>query len=532
MGKHDSCALMLMQKGANINVVITTSLNEKKSNEDKMNVFKYWPRHYEDKSKGKTYTLFQGLVQNDWLGLTFVAMEQMEKFGMSYAKAIEVAFHLQKLQFAKRLIEKQVSEEKLSRKVTSNRNLINSLAFECKYSTEKLLLHDVVDLLVNAGLRIDDPDDFGCTSLHYACLNQSLDLLEHLVSKLSKGEVTALFETPDNFSRMPLASLFWNCSDLSKKLVAFVLDRGANPNLMARMKPLSHLNSGYTVESQEVEYLDNPDKDHDLVCPLIIAIAHRHFDLIKVLLHHDGINANVTDSKGRTPLMHAVMTNDKHIVNLILDHPRVDLDAIDNDGLTATHHLISLSEPAMGTITYDNTQFLGLLIKAGSNISRDSLSTMVKMANTAGAFKIGAVLAKRADNLNSISEKDIYQPFNVVDGTNYGIDYFDVADDSLKMLKKLDREADKKQKENCIMDVDDNEEDMEVDEQSRDSSDSDNEVEDEKQEDGKPPRSCHVKDGLLHKDYTVVMFKVDVSIGAWGQYNFYRMQIWQEKGKV
>ena len=45
----------------------------------------------------------------------------------------------------------------------------------------------------------------------------------------------------------------------------------------------------------------------------------------------------------------------------------------------------------------------------------------------------------------------------------------------------------------------------------------------------KKPEGCIVKQGgTLHGGYTVLMTKIDVSAGAFGMYNFYRMQIWKE----
>ena len=75
-------------------------------------------------------------MQNNWLGLTYMALQQLEGFGMSYARAVEVALSMQKVQFAKTLIGKQASVAKLREKVTRGRTLIGSLAFECKNTSD------------------------------------------------------------------------------------------------------------------------------------------------------------------------------------------------------------------------------------------------------------------------------------------------------------------------------------------------------------------------------------------------------------
>ena len=103
IGGHEACSLMLIQKGANINVSVMKDLSTNKTlSEEDGPIFKFLPRHFENKTRSKV-PLFQELVRRDWVGVTFVAMGEMEKCGMTYASAIEVAFHLRKFQFASRL---------------------------------------------------------------------------------------------------------------------------------------------------------------------------------------------------------------------------------------------------------------------------------------------------------------------------------------------------------------------------------------------------------------------------------------------
>jgi len=47
----------------------------------------------------------------------------------------------------------------------------------------------------------------------------------------------------------------------------------------------------------------------------------------------------------------------------------------------------------------------------------------------------------------------------------------------------------------------------------------------------KVPQGCIVTNGELYDGRAVLMTKIDVSYGAWGLFNFYRMQIWKEKHK-
>ena len=96
IGEHSGCALMLLQKGANVSVDIYPNAKEfirKKSKKNKSHVkqegtkYKYLPRHFETKENRLEvhFPLFQGIVQNGWLGITYVALEQVIILFMSQA---------------------------------------------------------------------------------------------------------------------------------------------------------------------------------------------------------------------------------------------------------------------------------------------------------------------------------------------------------------------------------------------------------------------------------------------------------------
>ena len=165
-GKHEGCALILLQKGASVNVTIKP-FEKDMSGDDMENRFPYLPGHFRN-NKQRPISLFQGIIQNSWLGITYVALDELEKFGLSYAKAVETAMHMQKIQFAKTLIGKQVSVQKLLEKVSKGRNLLTSLAYECKCDTATDIQEDVAELLVSAGVSLTERDEKQCIDLHYA----------------------------------------------------------------------------------------------------------------------------------------------------------------------------------------------------------------------------------------------------------------------------------------------------------------------------------------------------------------------------
>ena len=55
---------------------------------------------------------------------------------MSYARAVEVALKMQKVQFAKTLVGKQAQAERLREKVDGGRNLLCCMAHECRAGSD------------------------------------------------------------------------------------------------------------------------------------------------------------------------------------------------------------------------------------------------------------------------------------------------------------------------------------------------------------------------------------------------------------
>ena len=161
---HNSCTLMLIQKEANINVKIHKEKESVGPSCMKRNTWKYSLEHWREiqtKTETKSISLFEKIVDNGWLGITYIVLEKLDKFGFSIARAIEVAFKLEKFQFAKTLLSRTTDVKKLNEKVNCRRNLIGSFAFYCRNNVDKELVEDIYSILKEAGLLADQKDDFG-----------------------------------------------------------------------------------------------------------------------------------------------------------------------------------------------------------------------------------------------------------------------------------------------------------------------------------------------------------------------------------
>ena len=123
---RESTSLMLLQRGADLRGEIDPKAADEmdrwqgsgESNRKKdiaPQHFRYLPRHFASGDEPK-YTIFEGIVRNSWLGLTYLALERLQTLdGFNQTTAIEVAFRVDRLRFAKTLITKQIDLATLRR---------------------------------------------------------------------------------------------------------------------------------------------------------------------------------------------------------------------------------------------------------------------------------------------------------------------------------------------------------------------------------------------------------------------------------
>ena len=69
---------MLVQRDANIN----TTINQTEEEPQKEQFWRFLPQHFSSKKErnGGERSIFEGLVSNNWLGLTYIALENLEIF--------------------------------------------------------------------------------------------------------------------------------------------------------------------------------------------------------------------------------------------------------------------------------------------------------------------------------------------------------------------------------------------------------------------------------------------------------------------
>ena len=356
LGKHESCALMLVQKDANINVTINnTDLSQDSQTEQQF--WRFLPEHFpttKEKDR-KEVSVFEGLVTNNWLGLTYIALEKLELFGFSLAKAVEVAFKLGKFQFAKTLLGKALDNQKLQEILAQKRNLLSCLCFWCRGECDADLIRDIFEILTESGLSPAVFDEFLCSPLHYAAFNKNRALVELLLSQPALRET---INEEDRYGRTPLAAFFYNYSpgcvverkeeeeegeaSLSHDLLDLLLDCGARVDTLFPSKPMDILQGTFQARYSATDYLSDPGSGAR-VTPLMVSVVLRDVRMVRYLLAR-GADLNTPDSRGRTAVMLAVKTQHQPLVELLLSYRgQIDLTRRDHGGHRIVEHAVALS---------------------------------------------------------------------------------------------------------------------------------------------------------------------------------------------
>lgn len=195
----------------------------------------------------------------------------------------------------------------------------------------------------------------------------------------------------------------------------------------------------------------------------------------------------------------------------------VNVNATDHQGWTVVHHLVCPLDYG----TFDAEEILYVLWKAGADVLKKDNAGLSPLQHS--LIHSASKLSKRLQLIAGVEESKMEKPTLVTqevrDSLLSGGSTVDYQTDAEEMLKTLDSQTDESMDVSKVKDDDDDDEEEEDDSIA------------------KPDPNCQMKDiGVLAMDdtqgilYDVLLSKVDVSCGAWGMFNFYKMQIVWQKG--
>ncbi|XP_071745182.1 uncharacterized protein [Lepeophtheirus salmonis] len=540
IGNHEATTITLLQKGANVNC--------------KVHINPFLMGFSETQKPAKSQfpmTLFQLSLLNGWLGVSYLILERMEKHGLRIAEALEVAFKLNKLQLAKKLTLKQLDNSKLCELVDNKRNLISSMIKVVGNSSkDNVLIEFIFNHLYKAGNKLQHKDIFGCTVLHYGCLTNNIDILKLI---LSYFESKHIINEKDNNGRTPLVATLWKCQlESSLVLVKELLSRGADPNVCCNFKKFDYLHNDSHPSTVNLTYEDIRNSElTELTTPLIIAINFKCRSLIDLLLEH-GVDVNLRDGKGRTPLMIAVKSNDldfiKYFLNASISHigsnlnntpplskkrkfqkiMKLDIQAKDVEGYNVGHH--ALFRNSLFDASHDNVEVIKFLLENGTDFLDTQNMASVSAVNIAEKMRLNEVY-------KLLTKVDLCPPHVNHNFLESNFPY-NIVKDAQAMFDILSKKSCDENEQNVLMEVDEevdanSDDDQSFDENYKESDDEEgNDINiDECVENPRMVPGLSLKSGFLFQGYTALLSKICANHGEWGIYNFYRMQIWKDQVK-
>nr|XP_042896391.1 poly [ADP-ribose] polymerase tankyrase isoform X4 [Parasteatoda tepidariorum] len=518
---HESCALMLLQRGACCTADVVTPASPVKKNENNCWTWKEVKKH---PSVPEKHTILQETLLKDWQGILYLMLDQLDSSGKTINIAVEASLRTAKYNVALKLIGRIKHGWTL---YSEKQSMLHVLSREAPPDYLPELQIKVAQFLIEKGVPPMSKDEHGCSVLIYAAMFWNHTLCSFFTTKVSIA-VAAQVDA-DKSLRTPFSALFWQLSseDLPediKNWCCSLLKAGANPNVLTRYPILMSPYPGVRCTVLKSLYIE--DANAPKYSPLIMAIYKENYPVVKLLLTK-GADVNFPDDQLRTPLMHAVRLNDIKMVKLLLNFnydptkdknpygdaepgsfqktSNVNLAAQDSKGWTVIHHLVD----PLPDYCYANCVMLNFLAEMGASLDTVNAAgeSPLQMASRLKRDILVTALErllKTPDNQKIKLELNLPVPLSS-DDIKWDQPISSYVEDSKSYLEKIASEKmDLEIAATCLQ---------------------------------PDPLSGFDNNGEIVTDtekdvpYDVVMTVVDLNYGAYGIYNFYKMQLIKHKGK-
>ncbi|XP_052057851.1 poly [ADP-ribose] polymerase tankyrase-like isoform X2 [Mytilus californianus] len=320
--KHDSCAIILIQNGANVkNNVVFSPKDKPEPDKNKKPLWRWKPLVLPEVTpEKKTYSIFQEAIQKELQGVAHMVLDAS---GNLDSRVIEAALRVNQFNVVLRLLRKINDRSQLQILNDQQQNLFHVLALHTEPGTpgavDSLQLK-VAQMLYDKGVPLNQTDENGCTPLHYAALtHQQYDLAKFFVEK-----DTALdLNRKDKFDRTVIAAFFWDHHKVTKlsnlelntKWLQLFLSKGCSLDILFDL-PLPEVPVFDMLSNTLSNYFTTACEYR--ISPLIFAINFCEVGILRFLLEN-GASSNFADNRGLTPLMHAVKKNDLVMVKILLN---------------------------------------------------------------------------------------------------------------------------------------------------------------------------------------------------------------------
>ena len=211
-----------------------------------------------------------------------------------------------------------------------------------------------------------------------------------------------------------------------------------------------------------------------------------------------GSNPAISDSLGNPCLVYALKSNDETFISRLVDMLKVTKRSFDSEEVeNMLKHVIALEPSNELSFSYNNDKLLRRLVNTVLDLTKaKDKHALLSMASRLGADQIGNFLSQqfKVPFIPSL----LLPPRQEAERGWHCPDPPDSHKDAEKMMTLLEQKLEKIRAKGEIQ--------------------------------WSQP-GCTVTDGHIHNNYNILLSKVDVGFGAFGLYNFYRIQVWKETHK-
>jgi ankyrin repeat protein len=278
----------------------------KSSKKNDKNIWKWKCMEIKNPKEYNQYSLIYLIIERDWQGALALILNEVDRFHLNYMQIIEAAILNNKLNLVLRLLSSLKDKITFDKTNSHQQNLFHLIANMNEFN--ETLLKQILLFLHEYDFNWNTPDKYGSYPIHYACVKQNFLFLDFLREKyLTEFNLNQT----DAFGNTAVCLLFWSIAHKTtfsnEQLRLLIplgerLDRLCNYDNETAINPLSF---GYIHSvTEDIPY--PPIKSNQIrTSPLIHAIVHNNFLLVKFLLERD-VDVNYPDENEQTPLMHAV----------------------------------------------------------------------------------------------------------------------------------------------------------------------------------------------------------------------------------
>ncbi len=246
----------------------------------------------------------------------------------------------------------------------------------------------ILQLFIKAGVDVNKKSKDGDTLLLKAVKNGQ-DI--HIIQALIDAGASVIVNNKDN-TPFTYASKLKNKSEVMPMLIKALKSQTANSKALIYEYNIDDVTAETLKTALKGGADINAKNEYDQL-PLILAIKHNKFDLVKVLLQAKP-DLSLADKHGRTPLLSAIAyTKNKDMINLLLKAGSSTQDQ-DLKGKTSLMYAINHDQ---------DVSVVNSLIKSGAKVNeeyvyKDPLSVATSHADNDNTFKIVKALIQAGAN--------------------------------------------------------------------------------------------------------------------------------------